>query len=253
VQIRKIKIASTADFGFKGGLKASAKDDINEYHEIEACIPSVKGEDKGTEDPTPKPVNVSEIEDEQCVKQQNSACPVIDIANQLPPHFVPEHHAVPSDSVSGNNHPHAQPCNLNEKRQPRQGMEPINEHPEAQMLLDAVAKRIIAADKAKMDAFEASFKWATANKKPENPNYPDSIPNGAVYSAAPSSSAGEPVSTYGPFESAGYANLPSPCGSFENESYITRLCHNEDNSVHVDEKWSKIKLCSKIFKKSGAK
>ena len=246
----QISVASTADLCFKDWLKTSVKDDVNKHHETEAWIPSFKGEEKGTDGPTPKGVSISEIGDVQC------ACPVINIAERLPPHSIPGSCAVLSDSMSG---PHAQPCNLNEKTQPKQSMKSIIEDPKAQKLLDAVAKRIIAADEAKMDVFEASFRWASprpANKKLESDpkssahsDYPDSVPSGAAYSATPGSSAGEPVSTYGPFESAGYAKLPSPCGSFENESYITRLCHNEENSAHVDEKQNKIKLCSKIFKK----
>ncbi|KAF8422768.1 hypothetical protein BGX38DRAFT_1147302 [Terfezia claveryi] len=235
----------------QSGPAASLKDDVNEHHEIEASSLSVKGEEKGTEGTTPKPINVSKIKDEQSVKQQNLAYPTFDIAKR---HSSPECFGGPSDSMSGNNHAHAQSCNLNEKTQPKQGMKSINKDPEAQKCLDAMAKRIIAADKAKMDAFEASFKWASSNERTENPkpsshsDYLDS-----VSSAVPSPSAGEPVSTYGPFESAGYAKLPSPCGSFENESYITRLCHNEDNSIHVDEKQNKTKLLSKAFKKGGAK
>jgi len=259
------KTTCTTDLGFKGGPETLTNGNANENHEIESCSSLVKGKEKVTEDPAPKPFSVSGVEGEQSVKWQNPTWAVMDIAERLP-RPVPELSA-------GNSNPHMRPRNLNEKTQPKQGTESISEDSEAQNL---VAKGIIADDKAKMGAIEASFKWARlANKKlkdlKSDPNssahdhYLGSAMStigltGAAYSATPSSSAGEPdsdapqvVSTYGPFESAGYAKLPSPCGSFENESYITRLCHNEDNAVHVDEKLSKPKFLPKIFKKGEAK
>ena len=259
-------IASTTDLSFKGGPEASVQDAANEDHELEAGGPSVKGTNKG---PTPKPVSTSGIKDEQSAKRQKAV-----ITRRPPLHSVPELSEAPSESMSRNNNSHAQSCNLSKKTQPKQNMKSINEGPETQRLLGSGTKRIIAADKAKMDAFEASFKWAgsrPANLKPDNPKFnlgspayayfSSSTPSTACSSEAASSSAlsslaGKPnpetpqaVSTYGPFESAGYVKLPSPCGSFENEGYITRLCHNEDNTAHVDEKRNKIKTFSKIFKK----
>ena len=204
--------------GIKGKRADSGKGDVNEHNKKERYRPSRKGKEKAIEYPG------SEIENA--------------------PYFnTPGSHRSRSGSM---------------RSQEKQAMGHPSQKLEPQNLIDAVAKRIMLANKAKMNAFKNSFRSvypSLTSTKPEKPEhnrgeYPQniSVATGSSAAVGPQPKS-QRIGTYGPFESASYAQLPAPCGSFENESYITRLCHNEDHTPHVDEEPIKMQFFSTIFKK----